>query len=63
MTNLVKGKKIIQNSFAGYRKNYVDVSLAYVNCSSTKCESKPLFLKGQSFRNILTCQWNSEYLI
>ena len=63
MTNILKSKKTIQTSSSSYKKTYLDISLAYINFSSTKCETKALFLKNQRFRNILTCKWHSEYLI
>lgn len=59
MTNIIKSKKMIVNSTASFRKSFIDVSLAYINFSSTKCESKPLFLKKQKFKDVLTCKWHS----
>ena len=63
MTNIIKSKKLIVNSAASFKKSFIDVSLAYINFSSTKCESKQLFLKQQKFKDVLTCKWHSEYLI
>ena len=63
VTSVTKSKKVIQSSMATYKKSFIDVSLAYINFSSAKCESKPLCLKNQKFRNVLTCKWNSEYFI
>jgi hypothetical protein len=63
MTNIIKSKKTIQTSSASYKKTYVDISLAYINFSNTKCETKALYLKSQKYRNVLTCKWHSEYLI
>lgn len=37
VTNLLKSKRIIQNAFHSYKKTFLDLSLAYINFSSTKC--------------------------
>jgi hypothetical protein len=37
MTNIVKSKRIIVNSNAAFKKTFIDVNLAYINFSSTKC--------------------------
>jgi hypothetical protein len=65
VTNIVKSKKKIGNgsSINTVRSNYIDVSLAYINFSGMKCETKSLFLKQQKFKSILTCKWHSEYFI
>jgi hypothetical protein len=63
MTNIIKSKKTIQTSSPSYKKTYVDISLAYINFSNTKCETKALYLKSQKYRNVLTCKWHSDYLI